>query len=480
MDSPLAELTAQEGARRVALGYLDQAVKASERLDEADALHQFRVGMRRLRSCLRAYDDVLGDELGKKLRKRLKAVAASTNPGRDAEVQLECVLTLGDTEGEHERHGVLWLAERLRAEKDQAYAKVRDEILAEFAKVEAKLRPALSSYVVKRRVGQPPPGDRFGAVAARALEAAFADLRVDLSEVKSIADEAIAHRARIHGKRLRYLVEPFRGEVEGAKDLVKSLKAIQDLLGDLNDLHNLSETVGQALEESSLERARTLRELAMRVDDSLREELATDREPGLLRILERTQADRVKLFDALLNQWLTPGGRLDALERDLAALQGRLRGAEDDVEIERKYLLLGLPEACRGTRARLLEQGYLPGERLIERVRKITDGSQAKFLRTVKLGAGVRRVEVEEACSAEIFDALWALTEGKRVRKRRYVVPDGDLAWEIDEFLDRELVLAEIELPSEDTEIAVPEWLAPYIVREVTDESAYVNANLAQ
>jgi len=479
MDTPLAELSAQEGARRVALGYLDQAVKASEHLDESDALHQFRVGMRRLRSCLRAYDGVLGDELGKKLRKRLKSIASATNPGRDAEVQLECVLTLGDTEGEQEKHGVLWLADKLRAEKDQAYAKVREEILAEFSKVEDKLRAALETYVVKRRVGEPPPGDRFGAAAARALEEAFADLRADLAQVKSIEDEAIAHRARIHGKRLRYLVEPFRGQVEGARDLVKSLKAIQDLLGDLNDLHNLSETVGEALEESSLERARKLRELAMRVDDSLREELATDREPGLLRILERTQADRVKLFDSLLNQWLSDGGQLDALERDLEAFNQRLRG-DADVEIEHKYLLVGLPEACASNHARLLEQGYLPGERLIERVRKVTDGERTRHLRTVKLGKGVRRVEIEEACSAEVFDALWALTEGKRVRKKRYVVPDGELAWEIDQFLDRELVLAEIELPSEDVEVSIPEWLAPYIVREVTDEDEFVNANLAK
>jgi len=49
-------------------------------------------------------------------------------------------------------------------------------------------------------------------------------------------------------------------------------------------------------------------------------------------------------------------------------------------------------------------------------------------------------------------------------------VPDGELVWEIDEFLDRPLWLAEIELPSADTEVRVPEWLAEYVVREVTGE----------
>ena len=48
----------EEGARLLALSFLDQAAQARPRLaDPADteALHDFRVGLRRLRSCLRAY-----------------------------------------------------------------------------------------------------------------------------------------------------------------------------------------------------------------------------------------------------------------------------------------------------------------------------------------------------------------------------------------------------------------------------------------
>jgi CYTH domain-containing protein len=49
----------------------------------------------------------------------------------------------------------------------------------------------------------------------------------------------------------------------------------------------------------------------------------------------------------------------------------------------------------------------------------------------------------------------------------------------VDEFADRDLVLAEIELPSEDVKPKLPQWIAPYVVREVTDESEYLNINLA-
>ena len=127
-----------------------------------------------------------------------------------------------------------------------------------------------------------------------------------------------------------------------------------------------------------------------------------------------------------------------------------------------------------------MSQGFLPGETIVERLRKTTrpDGS-TKYVRTIKLGRGVSRVEIEEEISDELFEALWPLTEGRRVRKRRYQLADEDLTWEIDRFLDRELVLAEVELSSVGTPI-LPEWLRPHVVREVTDEAAFVNANLAR
>ena len=60
------------------------------------------------------------------------------------------------------------------------------------------------------------------------------------------------------------------------------------------------------------------------------------------------------------------------------------------------------------------------------------------------------------------------------------MVPDGDFVWEIDEFLDRELVLAEVELPTPATRPALPHWLADYVVREVTEDNRYTNYELAK
>ncbi len=150
-----------------------------------------------------------------------------------------------------------------------------------------------------------------------------------------------------------------------------------------------------------------------------------------------------------------------------------------DREIERKYLLRGVPARATAAPVADIEQGYLPGTRLIERVRRIRAGCTTRYYRTVKLGAGVERIQVEEETSREVFDVLWTLTAGKRIRKRRYTVatPGGD--WEIDDFLDRQLVLAEIELTRADSPVEIPDWLAPVVEREVTEEKGFTNYELA-
>ena len=151
------------------------------------------------------------------------------------------------------------------------------------------------------------------------------------------------------------------------------------------------------------------------------------------------------------------------------------------IEIERKYLLSRLPAMPAPRDILEIDQGYIPGRRLLERLRRQRhrDGT-LRYFRTVKIGSGLERTEIEDETDAAIFEHLWALTEGRRLRKRRYLVPDGDRTWEVDEFTDRELFLAEIEIPARDTRIVIPDWLAPALVRDVTDDGSYSNSKLAR
>jgi CYTH domain-containing protein len=154
--------------------------------------------------------------------------------------------------------------------------------------------------------------------------------------------------------------------------------------------------------------------------------------------------------------------------------------SNDDVEIERKYLLRALPPRVADANVLDVAQGYLPGRKITERLRHVWGGDGERWYRTVKLGVGMARPEFEEETTREVFETMWPLTLGRRVAKRRYFVPDGDVTWEIDEFTDRDLVLAEVELRSEDQKVVIPEWLAPFVVREVTDEGTYQNSKLAK
>jgi adenylate cyclase len=155
--------------------------------------------------------------------------------------------------------------------------------------------------------------------------------------------------------------------------------------------------------------------------------------------------------------------------------------AANDREIERKYLLRALPSRVRDAESLEIDQGYLPGVRINERIRRARGGDALRFYRTIKAGAGIERLEIEEETTEQFFTAVWPLTRGARVHKRRYLIPEGDVTWEIDEFLDRDgLWLAEIELEGVDQVVAIPAWLRDVLDREVTDDPRYTNYALAR
>jgi adenylate cyclase len=152
-----------------------------------------------------------------------------------------------------------------------------------------------------------------------------------------------------------------------------------------------------------------------------------------------------------------------------------------DREIERKYLLRELPERVVDAPSLEIDQGYLPGERINERIRRTRGSDGLRYYRTIKAGSGIERLEVEEETSELFFATVWPLTRGCRVHKRRYLVPEAELTWEIDEFLDRDgLWLAELELGSVDDVVVLPAWLRSVIEREVTDDPQYTNHALAR
>jgi len=476
----------EEAARLFALSFLDEARTAAPRLADtadAEALHDFRVALRRLRSALRAYAPYLRGGVKKSLARGLRALAGATGGGRDAEVLLAWVEAQAEHIAPRERTGVAWLTGALARRRDEGYAAVRGDVAPRFALLEAGLRAGLEVYAVPMRLGERRSVRTLADALAALVRGHGEELGEKLAAVLAVHDEEPAHDARISAKRLRYLLDPLRDRLPGARELLRELKELQDALGELHDLQVLAREIGDAAAHAAAERARRLHDLALDGDPDgtrTRRALRDDERHGLLALATRARARIHVLYEATAARWLGPrGGALVGAANDVArALEAHASAGQ---EIERKYLLTGLPPEAAAAPAKVIEQGYLPGQKLIERVRRVTgpDGT-VKCFRTVKAGAGLVRVEIEEETPLELFRKLWPLTRGKRVKKRRHMVEAGAHVWEIDVFLDRTLFLAEIELASAEEVVDVPAWLAPYVVREVTTESGLVNARLAK
>ncbi len=167
-------------------------------------------------------------------------------------------------------------------------------------------------------------------------------------------------------------------------------------------------------------------------------------------------------------------------------------------EIERVWVLRAMPAVPGDAEVEVweIEQGYLAPEAASEaelarlgfpegRLRRIVEPSGAeRFFHTVKRGAGVVREETEREITRAEFDVAWPHTEGRRLAKTRRRVRDGALVWEVDLFHDLRagdgpLVMAEVELSAAEERFEMPAWLAPFVVREVSEDARYRNSALA-
>jgi CYTH domain-containing protein len=381
----------------------------------------------------------------------------------------------------------------------------------------------------------------FAQALAPRVRAATEELRKHLRRISSIDESREEHEARIAAKRLRYLLEPIMKVVPGVVEIVDRLKSLQDVLGDLHDAQVFGDEIvalsAKALNEPPPNAAATESDTSGPADDPAptapvettvpavasgqptdapapiaAEPVAAvvstppmlprsavhpaaknsppgatptpDIQPGLAAITDRLRDRASAAYLQFSTEWLGDGAT--AFFRDLAAIADRIGDtARADLEIERKYLLSVLPDEARQGRHVDIAQGYIPGDRLNERLRRVTrihpgGRKEVHFYRTVKLGDGVSRTEIEEETTEAIFLAMWPLTRRRRLRKRRFEVDVDGHTWQIDDFKHRHLVLAEIELVSEDDDVEFPDWLAPAVQREVTGEPEFQNINLAR
>jgi adenylate cyclase len=146
------------------------------------------------------------------------------------------------------------------------------------------------------------------------------------------------------------------------------------------------------------------------------------------------------------------------------------------VEIERKFLVNTtlLPELTDG---HTIKQGYIQTVGLnTVRVRVSDDKA---FLTLKSSGTGTTRLEFEYSVPLEDAEQMLEnLCKKPFIDKKRYLIEHEGHTWELDIFEgeNKGLIVAEVELESEDEAFALPKW----VKEEVTTDKRYANSNLIQ
>lgn len=148
------------------------------------------------------------------------------------------------------------------------------------------------------------------------------------------------------------------------------------------------------------------------------------------------------------------------------------------LEIERKFLVISPAFKKEAVKSYRIVQGFLNTHP--ERTVRVRIKGNQGFL-TVKgksNKAGTTRMEWEKEISPEDAELLLQLCEPGVIDKTRYEIKVGNHLFEVDEFLgeNKGLIIAEVELNSENEVFQKPHWLGI----EVTGETKYYNSQLSK
>ena len=145
------------------------------------------------------------------------------------------------------------------------------------------------------------------------------------------------------------------------------------------------------------------------------------------------------------------------------------------IEIERKFLLQ--PGAWKpGDAGRRMTQGYL--SRDPDRTVRVRIVGEQAWMTVKSRRTGISRTEIEFAISLDHARDLMALCHQPIIDKTRHEVVHEGMVWEVDVFhgANEGLIVAEIELPAEDTPFAPPDWIG----EEVSHDPRYTNSRLSE
>lgn len=146
------------------------------------------------------------------------------------------------------------------------------------------------------------------------------------------------------------------------------------------------------------------------------------------------------------------------------------------LEIERKFLVRHGGAYKRAAYAcSHIQQGYIPADGATVRIR-VRDDKAYLTIKSKSFDGGVSRYEFEKEITIDEATHLLKLCKGGVIDKNRYLVRSGVHTFEVDEFhgANDGLVMAEVELGSEDEAFKKPDFIGP----EVTGDKHFYNSHM--
>ena len=156
------------------------------------------------------------------------------------------------------------------------------------------------------------------------------------------------------------------------------------------------------------------------------------------------------------------------------------------IEIERKFLLKRIPNEKPNDTIKM-DQWYLNVNGKFERVRQRQWKSSGKidWIHTIKEFVDeMTNIETEKFITSDeyhdfIKECKNPNSDARYIQKKRHLYKNGHDTWEVDEFLETSLIVAEIEIPNKEYDVVLPDFISENLICEVTGIREFSNKNLS-
>lgn len=232
----MAEPTAEGVCRyaRTLIKTIDHASTALKQHAAPEALHSFRVNIRRLRTQLAAFSDVIS--LSRAVKRQLRRLAHCTNEARDFQVAVQLLSTLATSPASPTARVP---QARLRQYR-KAAARCIDELQTSLPREWVQLRRRLLQQMSPR--SEHDSAVSYRHASRQQFDTRLLALRQCFATIATVQDVDNLHKARILTKQLRYLAEPFAAD-SALTTLISNLVQLQDRLGSIHDLMLLRQRI---------------------------------------------------------------------------------------------------------------------------------------------------------------------------------------------------------------------------------------------